>query len=305
MVQFIRLPVPMGTGETVYATLVKSEDHAVLIDTGTRKGFDSLWQHLEQHLFLEARPLDAILMTHAHQDHYGGLHQLLQRVKAPVLCWQGAVEYYTSFPNVLLRRAKYIGELATRLGIEETVHNQLTSGYDRLARQHSQVRITETLQEGDLFQRGDICLHVHHHPGHHPHALVFVDQKQSVAVTGDNLFLKFRSPPGVEFDGQGRRLPCLPALCNSLERLAQLNLHRALPSHGSEITGVTEVVEQNLNAYLRGAERLRPLIEAGERPPIQNLMKSAFGDVPLPYWGLRLGFLLGYLDLLGAGETYR
>ena len=92
-------------------------------------------------------------MTHAHQDHYGGLHQLLQRVKAPVLCWQGAVEYYTSFPNVLLRRAKYIGELATRLGIEETVHNQLTSGYDRLARQHDQVRITETLQEGDLFQR--------------------------------------------------------------------------------------------------------------------------------------------------------
>ena len=47
----------MGAGETVYATLVKSEDHAVLIDTGTRKGFDSLWQHLEQHLFLEARPL--------------------------------------------------------------------------------------------------------------------------------------------------------------------------------------------------------------------------------------------------------
>ena len=34
-------------------------------------------------------------------------------------------------------------------------------------------------------------------------------------------------------------------------------------------------------------------------------MKSAFGDVPLPYWGLRLELLLGYLDLLGAGETYR
>ncbi|MBM66049.1 MAG: hypothetical protein CMH55_07440 [Myxococcales bacterium] len=305
MIQYRRLPVPMGSGGTVYPTLVKSADHAVLIDTGTRGGFENLWQQLEEHLFLEARPLDAILMTHAHQDHYGGLQQLLERMTVPVICWQGAVEYYSAYPDALLRRAANVEELASRLGLSGPIYDQVISGYDRLAAQHGPVPIQSTLEDGDVFQLGDIQLSVHHHPGHHPHALIFVDVAQSLAVTGDNIFLKFRSPPGVEFDGSGRRVPCLPALSENLMRLAQLNLDRALPSHGPEIEDVAQVAEGSRNAYLRGAERLRPLIEHGQRPPIPELMRAAFGEVPLPYWGLRLGFLLGYLDLLGAGEAYR
>lgn len=305
MIEYQRLPVPMSSGGTVYPTLIKTADHAVLVDTGTRSGFDELWRQLEDCLFMEARPLDAVLMTHAHQDHYGGLNPLLERLRVPVYCWTGALEYYQCYPEPLLRRAAYVDDLAQRLGIQGERYEQVIRGYDRLAKQHQPVEISGTFSDGDRFQLGLIDLAVHHHPGHHPHALVFVDENQSLAITGDNIFAKFRSPPAVEFDAQGRRRPCLPDLCDSLSKLAELNLDRALPSHGPEIDEVADCAIKSRDAYLRGAERLRSVVESHGTLDLESLMEKTFGEVPLPYWGLRMGFLLGYLDLIGAGDAYR
>ena len=56
-----------------------------------------------------------------------------------------------------------------------------------------------------------------------------------------------------------------------------------------------------LGAYVPGGQ-----VAQFETPPsLPDLMEAVFGEVPLPFVGLRLGFLLGYVDWVGLGEHYR
>ncbi len=58
------------------AMLIETDDGAVLWDTG--QSGDVLWHNLTQ-LRLDDRPLSAVALSHAHQDHTGGLASVLAR----------------------------------------------------------------------------------------------------------------------------------------------------------------------------------------------------------------------------------
>ncbi|MBE5785882.1 MAG: MBL fold metallo-hydrolase, partial [Clostridiales bacterium] len=64
----------INTGESD-AILLQTEEGAFLVDTGLKKQFDTLSAALSR---LGVTELSAVIITHGHKDHIGGLKKLLE-----------------------------------------------------------------------------------------------------------------------------------------------------------------------------------------------------------------------------------
>jgi glyoxylase-like metal-dependent hydrolase (beta-lactamase superfamily II) len=240
-------------------------------------------------------------MTHAHQDHYGGLEAAQARDGAPVICWSGARAYYETYPKEILERPLLLADLCDRCGIQGERRAQVLSGFDSAAMRSGAVPIERTVEDREHLHFGALELIAHHHPGHHHHTLVFEVPTLSAVITADNLFAGHLSPPTVEFYPDGRRRQGLPLLVDNLHALAELDVQIAVPSHGPLIERPSEPAKKAAQAYRRHADRIAKLAGA-HRGDLPELLQKAFGAVPIELWGLRMAFLLGYLDLAGLGD---
>ena len=81
----------LGSGSTGNAVLIATEKTRVLVDAGL-----SAKQILERFVAVGEDPatLDAILITHEHSDHAGGLRVFLKSVKCPVFISEATEESY-------------------------------------------------------------------------------------------------------------------------------------------------------------------------------------------------------------------
>lgn len=75
----------------ITALLIRGEDGAVLIDTGTAKGSEAIAANIAS-LGVKLSEVKAILGSHEHFDHVGGLARLQGLTGAPVLVGVGAVD---------------------------------------------------------------------------------------------------------------------------------------------------------------------------------------------------------------------
>ncbi len=62
-----------------------------LVDCGAGRGTWRLLENLER-WGLSQKPMGAVLLTHCHVDHIGGLEQILKKAKPRVLCHKGDLE---------------------------------------------------------------------------------------------------------------------------------------------------------------------------------------------------------------------
>ena len=104
----------------------------------------------------------AIIATHAHIDHVGGLASLKQLTGAPAMIHEGDVPLY-----------EHLAEQAAWLGVP----TPSTTTLDRL------------LIEDERLDVGGHTLHVLHTPGHSPGSVSFVvDESTPTVLSGDTLF---------------------------------------------------------------------------------------------------------------------
>ena len=297
-----RIELPLPWGGSVYPTIIDSPSARVLVDCGHTSAASraALIQGLAD------RPPDLLLMTHAHQDHYGGLPALAEHFPGlPVYAARCAQSYYEDQRTVVLAHRDHLAAFAQRVGVDGLLLAQLLKGYDQIAESGCTTRLERLLDDGDEIEVGEIQIRAHHHPGHHHHHLVFELEQLDSVVSGDNVLATNLAPPEVRFDDQGKRISSLPVLLESLDRIALIG-GRALPAHGEELPDVSLVARRAKAAYERTSLRvLRALEVFDEVPDLPTLLEAVFGEVPLPFVGLRLGFLLGYADLVGAGDNYR
>ncbi len=297
-----RLSLPLPWGGLVHPTLITTPEQRILVDCGHTSS-------ASRSALIEAlagQAPDLLILTHAHQDHYGGMPALFEAFPGlPVYAARCAQPYYEDQERTVLTHRNALAVFADRVGVQSGLRDQLLSGFERIATSGCNARLARLLDDGDELQFSGLTLRIHHHPGHHHHHLVLELTGYERLITGDNIFTTNLTPPQVRFDAQGVRIPELPRLLESLQRLAAIGGH-ALPSHGPELPDVRAVSLRAISAYQRTAERVRKALASyDEPPPLPELLRAVFGEVPLPLVGLRLGFLLGYADLVGAGAAYR
>jgi hydroxyacylglutathione hydrolase len=121
-----------------------STKEAIVVDPGDE--VDRILEILRRHDL----KLRAIVSTHTHIDHVGGLAQLHAATKAPVLIHEGDLELYTH----LDMQAQWLGVATPAM-----------------------MRIQDFLKEGDAVRWGGFAARVLHTPGHTPGSISLVVER--------------------------------------------------------------------------------------------------------------------------------
>lgn len=176
--------------------LVKGRS-AVLIDTGT--GLDSQSVISQVWELLGGVRLSAVLLTHCHADHVGGLRDILQEFGCPA--------YISEAEMYVIAEADQEVSFALELGVD------------------LQPVPCKKLLPTDVFDLGDHVLEVIPTPGHTAGSVCFRDRVTGALFSGDTVFAQ----------GYGRTdllTGNFRSICKSLDLLRNVNIGTLYPGHG-------------------------------------------------------------------------
>ena len=163
-------------------TVLIEDGRAILVDTGLQGSLLPITGGLKD-LGLTLDHIDAVVITHAHPDHCGGLGELVERTEIKVAAHRldaGFIEGTTTPPNPL--RNELLAKMA------EPVLPKLMGGH---------VPVDLPLEDGDIIPFG-AEVRVVHLPGHTDGSIALHLPTKRVIIVGDALQYRFSlklSPP--------------------------------------------------------------------------------------------------------------
>lgn len=149
---------------------VRGRDRDLIIDTGM--GLRPLTREIAT---LSERPVTAI-MTHAHFDHAGGMHEFPDR------CGHKAEADIIAYPTAAntVADAGYVrAETFTALPYE---------GFSYKDYRVRPAPLTRFVDEGDVIDLGDRVFHVFHLPGHSPGSIALYEKATGILFSGDVVY---------------------------------------------------------------------------------------------------------------------
>jgi glyoxylase-like metal-dependent hydrolase (beta-lactamase superfamily II) len=221
--------IPTAPFDLINSFLFADDDGSLtLVDAGLKRADKKVLAALAG-LGKAPQDVQRIVLTHAHQDHAGGL--------AAVQRATGGTVHAHDRDAVYLQRGKPPQLDATRMS--GRVMNRTRGGFPKS-------EVDETFQDGELLPIGG-GLRVVHTPGHSPGHVSLLHEPTGVLITGDAIFnvrgLRY-SPATFCTDVRLSR--------ETADRLADLEYDTAAFTHGAHIAGGGR---EAVRAFLRGRAR--------------------------------------------------
>jgi glyoxylase-like metal-dependent hydrolase (beta-lactamase superfamily II) len=296
----IELPTPFPVGPvTVYVATAPTEG-LTLIDTGPQT--DEAWTALESALDpldCSLSDLERIVVTHAHADHFGLAANLAAASGAQVLTHPWNLPALGDYHADRDRRIAFYAGMLRQAAVPEEIMRAVgraTRSVDRYARP---VAVDRTVDEGDTVRLAGRDWQVLHTPGHAAGLICLYEPASRTLLSSDHLLADISSNPVVEPPppGHTERLRSLALYTKSLQRVAAMEIDRALPSHGPVIQDVAGLVRQRLAFHQRRMARVLDALRSGARTT-WDVTHALFPNLsPLDIF-LAVSEIIGHLDLL-------
>ncbi len=187
-VTILRLPLRLFPTLSGYAHLVLSSEGLFLVDVGSgfpesnadlRAGIERAGQALGRSLSLS--DVDAILITHGHIDHFGGLPFVREQTQAPVYVHELDVRVLSRFEERTALTTRDLGIFLQRAGVREERRRQLMEMYGFARGFYRSVEVDHVLYGEERVGPFEVW----HTPGHCPgHVCLRVDD---VLLVGDHV----------------------------------------------------------------------------------------------------------------------
>ncbi len=192
-----------GTGfdSNIYLVSDDGGEKFALVDTGTGFNCQHVINKIEEETPMSS--IDAIILTHEHFDHCGGIRHLSEYCNADVMIHEKGAE---------------------------TIENGLDWSAALFGAKQPKIKVDRKLKDGDVIELGKERLEVIYTPGHSPGSICLYERKSKSLFPGDTIF----SDGGVgrtDFLGGN-----INELVNSIEKIdiGVLNLY---PGHGPHVIG--------------------------------------------------------------------
>ncbi len=171
-VELYRLPMRLFPELDGYGYLVLTDSHRILVDAGS--GSPESWEDLQRGFEIVrsryGRPVDlssltAILITHGHIDHFGGLTFIRQQSAAPVFVHELDRRVLVNYPERLITVARELRHFLVQAGVSPERQSALLNLYLSMKAMFRSTPVEGLLQDGELLFG---ILRVYHTPGHCP-----------------------------------------------------------------------------------------------------------------------------------------
>lgn len=222
--------IPTAPADLVNSfAFVDDDDQVTLVDTGTRFAPKRILAGLA-HIGIGPGQVSRILVTHAHNDHVGGLARMRGRTGAPVAVHERDAAYLREGKGPVLDRSTRGGRLFRR------------------GQGSAPTEVDEELHDGQVLDVGG-GLRVLHTPGHTPGHVSLLHEPTRILVTGDSIW-----------NMRGKMTWSIPAFCTdaALSRqtahvLGEVDYDIAAFTHGPEIR---DRAREAVRGFLRAKERI-------------------------------------------------
>jgi glyoxylase-like metal-dependent hydrolase (beta-lactamase superfamily II) len=249
--------------------------------------------------------LGAIVLTHHHPDHAGGLGWLRQETSAPILGHPYNDLWLRGCEKDLRWQADFYAWLFRYCDSPIPARTDLMKRARDAAADTGHATVGLALREGDSVELGDAAWQVLETPGHAGTSITLVCS-DGVAIGGDTLLHRISSNALAEppYPGDAQRHLSLPVYRRSLSRLACLDLMLVLPGHGQSFTDHAALIERRLRNQEERGLRLLEGLDAG-RATIYALVHFLFPGIAEAQLFLGLSEVLGHLDVLEESRAVR
>lgn len=278
--------------------IVQHEGATLLVDAGVDR-IDS-WDRFNQTLTKHSIPLDqidAILLTHHHNDHTGLINRILDDIDVPIYAHRNALPRLRRERNFLEKRIHFFQSLYEKMGCEtKRIHTEiarLQSSLEKNKLQSIQGNI-QFIEEGTQLYEFDVI----EVPGHAIDHVLFYEPKNKVAFVGDFTIGHMHVNALVDIDHRdGSRIPSLVLYEQSIHKMLSYDVDVAYSGHGKKITNFTHRMERTLHRIEDNAKRLIALCH-GEGKTAAQLAHLLYPAKYESHFPLVMSEVIGHLDRL-------